>query len=157
MAVEVPGWLVRQQKPGPGDESSSQRYPLLLATGKLSRAMMRALVQPHLPKPPRSFCLRLPPGVTPKQERHRHIFPRCKLGQQVVELPNKADIAVAKLGCSVFRKQIQLQVREVYVTCGSPIKSADDVQQGTLSRTRFANNRQHFALGRLKRQIFKEH
>jgi hypothetical protein len=74
-----------------------------------------------------------------------------------VELPNKADLVVAKLGRSVFRKRIQLQVREIYVTRGSPIKSANDVQQRTLSRARFTYDGEHFAFGHLKRQIFKEH
>src|SRR5580704_6765059 len=37
------------------------------------------------------------------------------------------------------------------------IKSAEDVQQGTLPRSRLAHNRQHLAALHLKRQIFKEH
>jgi hypothetical protein len=37
------------------------------------------------------------------------------------------------------------------------IKSAEDVQQGTLPRSRLADDREHLASLHLKRQILKEH
>jgi hypothetical protein len=37
------------------------------------------------------------------------------------------------------------------------IKSAEDVQQGTLTGSRLAHNREHLASLHLKRQILKEH
>src|SRR5579864_373328 len=102
--------------------------------------MMRALVQTYFVEPPQSLCFPILPGATPKQERHGHILQRRKLRQQIVELPHKADFAVTKLGGGALRKRAQSQVGEVYVTRGSPIKSAHDVQQGTLSRTRLAHD-----------------
>jgi hypothetical protein len=48
-------------------------------------------------------------------------------------------------------------VGAVYVTCGGAIKSAEDVQQGTLARPRFAHNAEHLSSPHRKRQILKEH
>src|SRR5271155_2787594 len=112
---------------------------------------MRALVQSDLTEPLRCFCLCLLPRATPKQEGHGHIFQCRELRQQVVELPNKADFAVTKLGRSVLRKRSQMQVGEVYVTCRSSIKSAHDVKQGALAGTRLADDGQHFSLSHLER------
>src|SRR5207248_7831786 len=74
-----------------------------------------------------------------------------------MELPDEADFAVTKLGCAILRERTQSQVGEVYVTRGSPIKGAQDVQQGTLTRTRFTYDREHLPFGYLERQVFKEH
>jgi len=74
-----------------------------------------------------------------------------------MKLPDETGLAIPKLRRFVRRQRIQLQLGAVYVTCGSVIKSAEDVQQGTLSRSRLADNRKHLALLHLKRQIFKEH
>jgi hypothetical protein len=68
-----------------------------------------------------------------------------------VELPDEADLAIAKFGGSVLRKRTQLQMREVYVTRRSSIKGANYVQQCTFASTRFAHNREHFAFSHLKR------
>src|SRR5580692_2898102 len=112
---------------------------------------MRALIQSDLTEPPRSVCVGFLPGTTPKQERHGHIFQCRELRQQIMELPNKTDFAVTKLGRSVLRKRSQMQVGEVYVTCRSSIKSADNVKQGTLAGTRLADDGQHFSLSHLER------
>ena len=57
-SVEIAGRLIGQQHLRLGDERPRQRQPLLLASGKLARAMMPALFQSHLAQPPRSllFC-----------------------------------------------------------------------------------------------------
>ncbi len=96
-AIEVPRGLIRQQQLRLGDERPGQRHSLLLPAGKFSRPVMRALLQSHLAQPPRSFLLCLLPGQTPQQKRHGHIFQCRKLRQQVVELPDEADFAIAKL------------------------------------------------------------
>jgi hypothetical protein len=56
-----------------------------------------------------------------------------------------------------MRQRIQLQVGAVYVTRRSPIKSAQDVQQGTLPCAGFPHNGEHFPSLHLERKILKEH
>jgi hypothetical protein len=50
-----------------------------------------------------------------------------------------------------------MNLRAVYVTCGSPIKSSEDVQKSTFPGAGFTDNGQHFPLHHLKGQIVKEH
>src|SRR6266436_1202084 len=126
-AVEVSGGLVRQQNFGLGDERPGQSDSLLLAAGKLTRAVMRTLLQTHLVQPSRSFPLRLLLGLTPKQQRHGHVFQCRKFRQQVVELPNETELMVTEPGRVIFRERTQSQVGAVYVTGRSPIKSTQDV------------------------------
>ncbi len=157
LAVKVSGRLIRQQDFGLGDERAGQSYSLLFSPGKFAGAMMRTRLKSHFAQPLRSFCFDLLPGLPSNQERHGHVFQRRKFRQQVVELPYEADFAVTKIGGVIFGERIQSQVGAVYVTCGSTIKGAEDVQEGTLSRTRFAHDGDHFSLGYVERQIFKEH
>jgi hypothetical protein len=74
-----------------------------------------------------------------------------------MELPHKTDFTIAKIGGLVFRKGTQFQVCAVYVSRGSTIKSAQDVQQGTLPCSGFAHDRKHLASLHFERQILKEH
>ena len=74
-----------------------------------------------------------------------------------MKLPDEANFAVAELGSIVFRKRIHLRFRAVYGTRRRTIKRSDDVQQGTLARTRLTDNRQHLSFTHLERQILKEH
>jgi len=74
-----------------------------------------------------------------------------------MKLPYKARLSIAKVCGFVVRQRVQSQVGAVYVTCGSTIKGAEDVQQCTLPRTGFSHNGKHLSLLHLKRQILKEH
>jgi hypothetical protein len=74
-----------------------------------------------------------------------------------VELPYEARLAIAEVCGFVVGQRIHSQVGAVYVTRGSVIKRAQDVQQSTLPRTGFAHDGKHFSSLHLKRQILKEH
>jgi len=74
-----------------------------------------------------------------------------------MELPYVADLSVTKLGSVILGKRIHVGVGAVYGTSSGTIKRGEDVQQGTLSRTRLSHDRQHRSLADLKRQILKEH
>ncbi len=151
LAIKVPGRLIGQQDLGLSDERAGQSHPLLFSPGKFAGAMMRTLLKCYFSQPLRSFCFDLRPGLPPNQERHGHVFQRRKFRQQVMELPYETDLAVTKIGGVIFGERIQSQVGAVYVTCGSAIKSAEDVQKGTLSGTRFAYDGNHLSLGYVKR------
>jgi hypothetical protein len=74
-----------------------------------------------------------------------------------VKLPYEPCFAIAKVCGFVAGQGVESQVGAVYVTCGSPIKSAQDVQQGTFPGAGLAHNGKHFSSLHLKRQILKEH
>ena len=74
-----------------------------------------------------------------------------------MELPDVADLAVAKLGGIILGKRIHVRVGAVYGTGRRTIKSGEDVQQGTLARARLPDDGQHRSLCDLERQILKEH
>ena len=74
-----------------------------------------------------------------------------------MKLPDKSEFPTSKFRSRFFREPSQIEFGEVYVTFRSTIKDSEDVQQGTLSRTRLANDGQHLAGPHLERQILKEH
>jgi len=111
----------------------------------------------HFLQPFQRLFLSFPARRALHQKRHRDILGCCELRQQVVELPNESQFAPPKLRGSLFRELSQIELGEVYVTSGSPIKNSEDVQQGTLPGTRFTHDRKHFAGLHLERQILKEH
>ena len=116
VAVQVPSRFIGQQKLRLSDERAGQRRPLLLSAGKLSRPVMRPLRQPNFLQPRGCFFFRLRLRSPSHQQRHGHIFQRRKLRQQIMELPNKSNFAIAKIRCCVFRQRTQPQVGAVYVT-----------------------------------------
>src|SRR5271170_8351564 len=87
VSVKVARGLIGQQKLGTRDERACQSHALLLAAGKLTRAMMRALLQSDLTQPACRFWLDLLPRLPPQQQRHGNVFCRREFRQQIVELP----------------------------------------------------------------------
>src|SRR5262252_7166110 len=114
--VEISGRLIGQQYPGLGNARPGQGHALLFAAGKFSGAVMRTRLQSNLAQPLDSFGLDLRPPLSPDQQRHGDVFERRELRQQIVELPDKTDLAVAKIGGVVLGKGTQMQVGAVYVT-----------------------------------------
>src|SRR5205807_6988338 len=98
-----------------------------------------------------------PVGQATHQERHGSILLGRKFRQQVVKLPDKADLAVAETGGGVICKFRHRNLGAVYVTLRSPIKSSEDMKQTTFPRPRLANNSQYLSLPHSEGQIFKEH
>ncbi len=156
-SVEIASRLIRQQELRLRDQRAGQCQPLLFTSGKFSRTMIPARFQSHLAQPAGSFLLRDRKSLSARQQWHGYILQRRKFRQQVMKLPDEANFAVAELGSIVFRERIHLRVRAVYGTGRRTIKRSDDVQQGTLARTRLPDNRQHLSFIHLERQILKEH
>ena len=156
-SVEIAGRFIGEQELRLGDQRPGQRQALLLASRKFARTMMSARFQSYLAQPVRCLDGSGRQSLPTRQQWHGHIFERGKFRQQVMKLPYEADLAVAKLGSVVFGERIHLRVRAVYGTRRGTFKRSDDVQQGTLSRTRLPHDRQHLSFVHLERQILKEH
>src|SRR5262249_2336426 len=120
-------------------------------------AMVAAVFQTHFAQPVGSRLHGLPVLGPSHQERHSNIFLRRKLRKQVVKLPDESNFPVAEICSRIVSQLGYLNLRAVYVTLRSSIKSPQDVQQTAFPRARFSYNRQHLSLPHLEGQILKEH
>ena len=102
-AIQVPCRLIRQQQLRPGDQGPRQSHPLLLPARQLAGTMLGTLPQAYFRQPSRSLALCLLPGTIAQEKWHGHILQCGELRQQVVELPDKADFAITKISCGLFR------------------------------------------------------
>src|SRR6185437_6156357 len=112
--------------------------------------MVAAIAQARFFQPKSSFFHCRAVWGSSHEKRHCHILLRCKLRQQIVKLPDKADLAIAKISCSIICQIACLNLRAVYVTLGSTIKRSQNVQKTALARSRFAYNGKHFPLPHLE-------
>jgi len=76
-------------------------------------------------------------------------------GEQIVKLPHNPIS-----GCENPRRHrppanATASWRSLYVTLRSTFKSSEDMQQGTLARTRFADDGEHFSLPHCEGQVLK--
>src|SRR5581483_2429968 len=96
LLVKISGGFIRQQHARPGDERPGDRHTLLFPAGKLPCAMVRPVRQADLREPfPRRFE-RLRNRLAPQQQRHRYVFGRRKIRQQLVPLPQKTTARFLK-------------------------------------------------------------
>ena len=111
-AVEVAGRLIRQQELRPGDERAGQSHALLLSAGKFSGPVMRHVLQVR----PHATSASLRPAPLSKsareQQRHGHVFQRREFGQQVVELPDEADFAIAKFAAASSESEFSCKLAQ---------------------------------------------
>src|SRR5258708_2835789 len=97
--------------------------------------MVFAVFQPDFPQPLGGFLSGLPLRFAAHQKRHGHILLRSELRQQIVKLPDKTYLAIAKFRTRIVRQFPYWNLGAVYVTCGSPIKSPENVEQTAFART----------------------
>src|SRR5215813_5151772 len=131
-AVEVAGGFVGHQDLGSGDQGPGQRYPLLFSAGQFAGAMVATVFQAYFAQPTGRHLHGLTVLGPSHQERHSNIFLRRKLWKQVVKLPDESNFPVAELRRRIVAQLGYLNLRAVYVTLRSSIKSPEDVQQTAL-------------------------
>src|ERR1039458_2276247 len=131
--VEIAGGLVAQQQQRLVDEGARQRYALLLAAGKLGRAMIEAIAQADLCQQV-ARTVDVAVAIPRNQRRHQHIFEHGALRQQAVVLKDEADCPIAE------RRQLFLGERERIASIerdrtGSGLfQPAEDVEERALAR-----------------------
>ena len=94
--VQIAGGFVGQEQPRVVDQRTGQGDALLLAAGELAGPMVAAIVQAHLPEPVCRQFEPFPLRYAASKQRHGHVFKRRELRQQVMELPDVADLPIAK-------------------------------------------------------------
>ena len=95
-------------------------------------------------------------GDAASQQGHGDVFERGELRQQVVELPDVTDVAVAVGGCLPGRQAGDVGVGAPNFAGGGAVERGEEVEQGTLAGTGFADDGDHFSGSHFERQIAKE-
>src|ERR1035437_3460785 len=102
--VQVAGGLVGQEQARIVDQRAGQCHALLLAARELAGPMAASIREVNFPEPVGRCVQRLPLADAAGKQRHGHVFQSAELRQQVLELPDIADLAVAKGRCLLRRK-----------------------------------------------------
>src|SRR5574343_745596 len=95
MTIKITGWFISQEARRVADQRPGDGGPLALAAGEIPRPMLQTMPQHDCRK---YFSRSGQRGTTlraPNQQGHGDIFKRRKLGQQMVELINKAKMSIA--------------------------------------------------------------
>ena len=93
--VEVAGRLVGEHAGGLGHEGAREGAALALAARELARLVLEARAEADLLQDLRRAAARLVAVHPADEERHRHVLHRGELGQEVMELVDEAERAVA--------------------------------------------------------------
>ncbi len=93
--VQITGRLVTEHAGRAGHEGTRHSAALTLATGKFGRLVVRTITQPDPLQQSHSLPLRLGNRGAADQQRHAHIFQRSEFGEQMVELVDEAQRAIA--------------------------------------------------------------
>src|ERR1022692_1507230 len=96
LAVEVPGRLVGEQEPGAGDEGAGEADALLLAAAQLAGAMICARGEADLVEPEAGLLEGFGATDSASKQRHGDVLQRGELRQEIVELPDVANVAIAE-------------------------------------------------------------
>lgn len=133
--IEVSGRLIcendlRLMNKRPGDADA-----LLLTAGHLGRVMVHPVLQTdhfqHFPRTDRSSCLIHPR----KLKRHRHVFERRILRQQIVRLENEAGMVLAKEDQLLFVHFFDVALAYDDFPARGRFQSGQKIEHRTFSRT----------------------
>jgi hypothetical protein len=144
-AVQVAGRLVGQHAGRPRHQRARDRHPLALAARELGRAVQQALAQADPIEPMRGLGGGGLARQAPDPERHRHIVLRAELGQQMVELVDETQVAVARLALLRRAQAGQILAIKQDPAGAGRVEPAEQMQQRALARARTADDGQGLA------------
>src|SRR5690349_1524686 len=113
---------------------------LLLAAGKLRRAVLLALGQPDQ----RQRLMRAPLALRPRRlgqpQRHLDILTRRQRWHEVRRLEDEAQLAAAHLGALALVEVGEIAAEERDLPAGGVVQAGDQVEQGGLAGAGAAAN-----------------
>ena len=122
LVVKRAGRLVAQQKPRPFGQRTRDGHALLLAAGELGGEVLHPLAEADLPQ-----HLVRRDGVLAELARDLHVFQRCHVGKQIIELEHKADLMPA-VGRQPFAvKPRHILARQKHMAGGQPVHASENV------------------------------
>ena len=111
-------------------QAGSVTRALAFAAGEFARAVAHALFEAGFFQHGQCLIAGLGFGDFADQERHHHVFQRGKFGQQVVELVNEAEVAVAQRAEGFLAHLREVAAEQGDAAGGGFVEAAEDVQQG---------------------------
>ena len=135
LGVEVACGLIGHENLRTLDESSGDGDTLTLPPTQLRGVVGQALLKPHSLQEFPGPLLGDGHGVSPNEERHHDIFEGRELHHKVVELEDKPQAFVAKMGqCLVVEAEKVLSLKE-NSPLGGAVQSSQYMQEGALAST----------------------
>ncbi|MND70946.1 hypothetical protein D3C80_624640 [compost metagenome] len=131
--VEVAGGLVEQHQCRPVDQGTGDGHTLALAAGQFGRLVRQAMAQAHAFQQRRGPLARFADGGAADQQRHADVLQGGELRQQVVELVDETQGAVAQQAAGGFAEGGQLLAGQPDAALARGIQATQHVQQGALA------------------------
>jgi len=148
--VQVSRRLVAEENLGPVEERSGDRNPLPFAPGERRGTPSPSSREAHgieklvrTGADPRGVTASLATG---EEGRESDVLPARQVIEEVVGLKDVAHHAVAKVTDLGVGERPQIEARDATLTLESPVETADDVEQGGLTGTRPAHQREEVVI-----------
>ncbi len=133
--------------PGRGDEGAGEGDALLLPAAEFARAMAGAGFEADFAEPAASGVEGGGAAFAAGEQGHGDVFEGGEFGQEVVELPDVADLAVAVLGCGARGERSNVGSGDPDVAAGGVIERGEQVEQGAFAGAGLAYDGDHLAGG----------
>ena len=154
--VEVAGGLVGEQEFWAGDEGSGDGKALLLASGEFARAVMAAAFEFYVDEPGGGFGEGLFAGRAAGEQGHGDVFEGGELRQEVVELPDVADVSVAVGGGLFGGEGGDVDVAAEDGAGGGFVECGEEVEEGTFAGAGLADDGDHLTGGDFEVEVAEE-
>lgn len=145
MVIKIAGWLVGEQKKWVGDEGAGENDTLLLAAGEFAGEVGLAVEESYLGEPGAGFLRRRGGGGAADEEGHHDVFEGGELGEEGLDLPDEADVAVAEIGEVAVREGGEVGAVEEDPAGGGAVEAAEEVEEGGFAGTGGADKCDTFA------------
>src|SRR5689334_10088028 len=133
VCVEIAGRLIGQHKARRMHQSARDGDTLLLAAGKLWRAMLFALGKSHKGQRFMRAPLALSTRCARQAQRHLDVLARGEGGDEVRRLEDEAELTAAELRALALTQLAKIAPKEHHAPAAGVIQSSDDVEQRRLA------------------------
>jgi hypothetical protein len=149
-AIEVAGRLVGEDAIGRAGERARDRDPLALAARELRRPVLEPRAEAELAERVGGARPRLDRGDAADAQRHGDVVERRELGQEMVELVDEAEMAIAPFALRGRVEGREVASAEVDVALSRRLEAAEQMQQRALARSRRADDGERLAASHLE-------
>src|SRR5688572_2043496 len=143
--IEVARRLVGQHGGRPRHERARDGRSLALTARELARAVLEPLAESYALEKVAGFRCRLRRRHAAYEQRHRDVLERRELGQQVMELIDEAERAIAQPASIRIAQRAHRFAGDAHLACRRLIEAANELQQRRLPGARRADDRDAIA------------
>src|SRR5579862_1721727 len=155
LAVEVARRFVAEKYGRIGDDGARNTDALLLAAGKFSGLVTRAILETHQRKRGAGALPAFGGAQFRQDERERDVLFRGEHRQKMVQLKDKADMARAPTRQRAFAHAMKILAIDQHLTEGWPVDSAQYVQKCVLARPRWPHQREEIPTLHIEIEMFQ--